>query len=286
MNTKRSGYILIALFIITTLFTASCKKSSSDDSTDGPAVVTGIQLSQNAKFGSILTDNNGRALYFFSKDAASTSTCVDGCAVLWPAFYVANPTVGTGLTATDFAVITKADGSKQTTYKGWPLYYYKDDAKAGDTNGDGIGGIWFVGKADYSVMLSNAQLVGNDGVQYNDQGIVGTGASNYLVDANGRTLYLFSRDTRNTNTFTRSDFSNDGVWPIYVATTVGSIPSALDKTQFSTISVFGKTQLVYKGHPLYYFGQDNATRGNTKGVSFPTPGAAVWKVLNSNTAAL
>jgi hypothetical protein len=37
---------------------------------------------------------------------------------------------------------------------------------------------------------------------------------------------------------------------------------------------------------MYFFGQDNTKRGNTKGVSFPTPGAAIWKVLNTKTNAL
>jgi len=67
---------------------------------------------------------------------------------------------------------------------------------------------------------------------------------------------------------------------------VESIPTVLDKTQFTTIDVFGKTQLVYKGHPMYYFGKDAAQRGNTKGVSAPTPGAAIWKILNTSTGAL
>ncbi|MBL4675626.1 MAG: hypothetical protein JKY70_05400 [Mucilaginibacter sp.] len=286
MKTQRSSYVLIAAFTLLTFFTVSCKKSSPKPDPGESTTVTGVQLTQDTKFGSILTDNKGRSLYFFGKDAATTSTCVEGCALVWPAFYVTNPSIGTGLAATDFGEITRTDGSKQTTYKGWPLYYYKDDAKAGDTNGDAIGGILFVGKADYSVMIANAQLVGHDGAQYNDQGVAGTGASNYLVDANGHTLYLFSKDTHNTNNFTKPDFSNDGVWPLYAAASVGSVPSTLDQTQFSVITVFSKMQLVYKGHPLYYFGQDNATRGNTKGVSFPTPGAAIWKILNSNTAVL
>ena len=72
---------------------------------------------------------------------------------------------------------------------------------------------------------------------------------------------------------------------MYEVTGVGSIPSMLDKTQFVTITVFGKTQLVYKGHPMYNFGQDAGVKGSTKGVSFPTPGAAIWKVLNANTPA-
>jgi predicted lipoprotein with Yx(FWY)xxD motif len=129
-------------------------------------------------------------------------------------------------------------------------------------------------------------LVGLDGANYNDQSLAGTGASAYLVDPAGRTLYLFTKDTHNTNTFTKPDFSNDSVWPLDFVQAIGSIPSILDKTQFSIITTFGKTQLAYKGHPLYYFGQDNSVRGNTKGVSFPTPGAAVWKVINNNTSAL
>jgi predicted lipoprotein with Yx(FWY)xxD motif len=51
-------------------------------------------------------------------------------------------------------------------------------------------------------------------------------------------------------------------------------------------TVTGGQQLTYKGHPLYYFGGDNLTKGSTKGISVPTPGAAVWKVANTATVAL
>jgi len=89
----------------------------------------------------------GVPIYFFSKDVAGASVCVDGCAVTWPPFYKENPSIGTGLTATDFGVITRTDGSKQTTYKGWPLYFYSQDANPGDTNGDGfLNGAWHMAK--------------------------------------------------------------------------------------------------------------------------------------------
>jgi predicted lipoprotein with Yx(FWY)xxD motif len=286
MKTQKLRNALIAALAVVGLITASCKKSSTDQAPATPAAVTGFQLTQNAKFGNILTDNNGKSLYFFSDDAAAAATCTGGCAVVWPAFYTANPSIGTGLAASDFSVTTRADGSKQNTYKGWPLYYYQNDAKAGDTNGDAIDKTWFIAKADYTVMLSSAQLVGLDGANYNDQSLAGTGISSYIVDPAGRTLYIFTKDTHNTNTFTKPDFSNDNVWPLDFVATVGSIPSTLDKTQFTIITTFGKTQLAYKGHPLYFFGQDNSVRGSTKGVSFPTPGLAVWKVNNSSTTAL
>jgi predicted lipoprotein with Yx(FWY)xxD motif len=30
------------------------------------------------------------------------------------------------------------------TLNGWPLYYYAGDSAAGDTNGQAVGGIWWV----------------------------------------------------------------------------------------------------------------------------------------------
>ena len=270
---------------MTAFFTTSCKKNQTVDPTSTLAL-TGVQLSTNAKLGVVITDNNGRSLYFFSKDVAGASTCVDACAATWLPFFKDSPAIGTGLTATDFAVITRTDGSKQNTYKGWPLYYYSGDVNVGDTNGDAVGNLWAIAKADYTVMFANAQLVGLDGLNYNDQGVAATGSSQFITDPNGRTLYMFSKDTHNTNTFTKADLSNNTIWPIFEVTGVTSIPTVLDKTVFITITVFGKTQLVYKGHPLYYFGQDAGIRGSTKGVSFPTPGAAVWKINNTSTVAL
>ena len=36
------------------------------------------------------------------------------------------------------------DGSKQWAYKGKPLYYWKDDKKGGDVEGDNRNNIWHV----------------------------------------------------------------------------------------------------------------------------------------------
>ncbi len=58
------------------------------------------------------------------------------------------------------------------------------------------------------------------------------------------------------------------------------IPSILKASDFGTIDVHGKTQLTYKGWPLYYFGQDSQ-RGDNKGISVPAPG--IWPIANTNT---
>ncbi|MBC7400268.1 MAG: hypothetical protein H7289_10005 [Mucilaginibacter sp.] len=285
MKTKNLSKRAMAFFAAIILLSTACKKTDNGTA-PAPVVVTGLQLTTNAKLGSVITDNTGKSVYFFSKDVAGTSACVGQCAVTWPSFYNPNPTIGTGLAAADFGVITRTDGVLQTTYKGWPLYYYSGDVAAGDTNGDAFGNLWAIGKADYTVMFANAQLVGLDGASYTEAGVAGTVSSQYITDPAGRTLYMFSKDTHNTNTFTKADLSNNTVWSVNEVTVVGSIPTVLDKTQFTTITVIGKTQLVFKGHPTYQFGQDAGVRGNTKGVSFPTPGAAVWKITNSNTVVL
>ena len=257
----------------------SCKKDHkiNPDQTQGNAV----KLATNSKFGNIMTDAKGKTLYFFAIDANGNSGCNGGCSVVWPTFYQANLTLDNGLDTKDFGTITRADGTKQTTYKGWPLYYYQSDAKAGDTNGDGVGSTWFVAKPDYTVMVANSQLIGNDSVRYDSQLKPGLQVTQYITDDRGQTLYSFSHDKFKTNNFTLANFSNNAAWPIDTVKTVQNVPSILDKTQFETITVFGKTQLVYKGWPLYYFGKDNGQRGNNRGISFPTPG--IWPYTNKST---
>jgi len=287
MKSPNFAYLLTVVSIVILTSTA-CKKNSSNNNTNPPApkAPTGVVLNNNSTFGNIITDNEGRTLYFFFSDAGAGSACTGDCLVAWPAFYEDNLTIGAGLNASDFGTITRTDGNKQSTFKGWPLYYFQSDAKPGDVNGDKVGNLWAVAKADYTVMVASGQLVGADGSNYNDQGVAATGASTYLTDPTGRTLYVFSKDSANLNKFTKPDLSNDPTWPMDQVTGVGSIPSVLDKTQFATITVFGKTQLVCKKRPLYFFGQDNSVKGSTKGVSFPTPGAGIWKVINNNTPSL
>jgi predicted lipoprotein with Yx(FWY)xxD motif len=249
-----------------------------------PVVVTksSLKMGSNATFGSLLTDDKGKSLYFFSADANGTSSCNTGCETLWPAFYAEDVTVPQGMVATDIGTITRADGKKQTTFKGWPLYYYAADVNTGEVKGDGVGGNWFVAKPDYSIMLANTQLVGNDGKNYTADTKEGTGISQYLTDAAGRTLYAFAPDTFNVNTYTKADLSNNATWPIFESEIL-NLPSVISKTLVVQITSVGKKQLTFKGHPLYYFGPD-AKRGQTKGVSVPAPG--VWPILNLNSAAL
>ncbi|PJJ09388.1 putative lipoprotein with Yx(FWY)xxD motif [Flavobacterium sp. 1] len=282
MKLKQIKLALVA-FAATT-FLLSCS-SDKDNETPTPEAKKEISLSTSTTLGSYLSDKDGRSLYFFSTDAKNQVTCTGGCELVWPPFYLDNLTadkLGTGLTFSDFATITTTSGKKQVTYKGWPLYYYAPSVNgtntaeaAGKTTGDGVGGVWFVAKPDYSIMIVKSQLLGHDGKNYKSDYTVGDGLTTYFTDAKGLTLYAFKNDNFNKNNFTKADFSNNAVWPIYETDKI-VVPSTLDKSKFSVITVFGKSQLTYNGWPLYYFGQDASVRGANKGISFPSPG--VWPV--------
>ena len=86
----------------------------------------------------ILTDANGMTLYTFDKDTPGVSNCYDDCAVNWPPAFAGDDAVAEG----DFTLVERTDGTQMWAYKGWPLYYWKDDTKPGDITGDGVGGVW------------------------------------------------------------------------------------------------------------------------------------------------
>ncbi|WP_338872971.1 hypothetical protein WBJ53_29320 [Spirosoma sp. SC4-14] len=266
---------LLSVMALLGIILLSCKDE------ENPTTVPDVSLGTTA-LGNVLTGSGGKTLYFFASDVDGTSNCSGTCKETWPVYYEENLTLGTGLKASDFATITRADGDKQTTYKGWPLYYFKNDTKAGDVAGENVGNVWMVAKSNYTVMLASRQLVGNDGKSYTFDTKEGSGKSLFLTDSLGRTLYAFANDKNNVNKYTKADLSNNATWPIYeVSSTIGEIPSALARTDFTTITAVGKTQLTYKGWPLYYFGADQGQRGSTKGVSVPRPG--VWPVVNSSS---
>ncbi|GIZ14160.1 hypothetical protein [Capnocytophaga catalasegens] len=284
MNLKLNVFTISILAMVT-----SCQKSemTPDKMPKLQMKEKVVQVKKDDKLGKILTDASGRTLYVFTLDADGKNHCSGDCEKIWPIFFADNitsKTIGMGLDVKDFGSIQLTSGKKQTTYKGHPLYYFAPDGmkieKPGETKGEGARDVWFVAKPDYTILLSNTQLIGADGKGYiidkdrkykEDKGI-----TQYFTDAYGLTLYTFVQDKKNMNSFTKSDFSNNAIWPIYEQKDI-IVPSTLDKSLFGTIDVYGKKQLTYKGWPLYYFGQDGKKQGATKGISVPQVG--VWPVV-------
>ena len=110
-----------------------------------------IAAATDAKLGGFLTGEDGKTLYIFTPDSANTSTCVDACATELAAARrrLGRDTLkaGDGVTG-KLTTFARPDGTMQVAYNGIPLYYFAKDAKAGDVNGQGVGGKWFVASAD------------------------------------------------------------------------------------------------------------------------------------------
>ncbi len=108
-----------------------------------------IQVYKGA-IGTYLTDANGMALYIRTTDSKDTSTCNTNCATTWPPLLLHTGdtmTAGPGVTG-KLGTFTRKDGGVQITLNGMPLYYYHGDTAAGQTNGQGQGGVWFLATPD------------------------------------------------------------------------------------------------------------------------------------------
>ena len=103
-----------------------------------------------------------------------------------------------------------------------------------------------------------------------------------LVDANGRTLYLFQGDKANVSTLSAA---GQAVWPPFTATVPPKAQNGAVAADIGTITTAaGTTQVTYNGHPLYYYVADKQP-GQTKGQSLNEFGA-LWYVLAPSGSAI
>jgi predicted lipoprotein with Yx(FWY)xxD motif len=106
-----------------------------------------VKVATNS-LGTILVAANGKTVYAFDLDGTdpSTSHCTGGCSGLWPPLVSKSGKVvaGKGLDLTKLTVGV----ANQVAYDGHLLYFYAPDTAAGDTGGQGVGGLWHVVGAD------------------------------------------------------------------------------------------------------------------------------------------
>jgi predicted lipoprotein with Yx(FWY)xxD motif len=101
------------------------------------------------RFGRILVDGRGRALYLFTRDRGRPeSRCFGACATAWPPFHTrGQPRAGTGAQRSLLGTTRRRNGRTQVTYRGHPLYYYVGDRRPGEVLCQGVeefGGLWLV----------------------------------------------------------------------------------------------------------------------------------------------
>lgn len=149
-----TGSVLAALLMLP----AACGGNGSAGSpaaaaaspTPAPLVVT-TSATVAGKTETILTDDKGMTLYYFTPDKGGKITCSGQCLVAWPPLVLGSGTSvphAADITGT-FSTLANPDGKgTQVLYNSWPLYYWQKDQKPGDTTGQGVGGKWFVATPD------------------------------------------------------------------------------------------------------------------------------------------
>jgi predicted lipoprotein with Yx(FWY)xxD motif len=94
----------------------------------------------------VVTDAAGFTVYWFAIDTPKKSNCNGTCASFWPPLPASAKLTNMSSLPGTFGKITRADGSKQLTYMGHPLYTFKQDTAPGQDNGNGknlSGGVWW-----------------------------------------------------------------------------------------------------------------------------------------------
>ncbi|HMN61690.1 MAG TPA: hypothetical protein PJ988_15070, partial [Anaerolinea sp.] len=129
--------------------TATLPAAATATTAPQAAVEAEINVVDNPTLGKILVGNNGLTLYMFTKDGPDKSNCNADCLAKWPPLLtLGSPKLGAGVDAAMVGTATLADGSKIVTYNKMPLYYWANDKKAGDTNGQNVGSVWVVVSPD------------------------------------------------------------------------------------------------------------------------------------------
>src|SRR6266545_1595951 len=110
----------------------------------------------SSRYGSILFDGRGFALYAFTRDPRGRSVCSGACAKAWPPYLVnGRARTAAGVKSSLLGTTRRANGRLQVTCGGRPLYYYIGDRKPGQVlcqNVSACGGHWLV-------MRPNGRLV-------------------------------------------------------------------------------------------------------------------------------
>jgi predicted lipoprotein with Yx(FWY)xxD motif len=208
-----------------------------------------VAMGGNEELGSFLVDGNGMTLYTFTNDSEGVSNCSGDCLANWPAFTVASEDeLNAGLGAVPQALlgtITRDDGALQVTYQGMPLYYFVNDAAAGDATGQGRGDVWFVVKPTLLSVGSTDEL------------------GDFLVGPDGMTMYLFTNDTEGVSNCSGGCAV---AWPPLTVMNDADLTAADGVT--GTLATIeredGSLQVTYNGIPLYgwiFDGQPGDTTG-------------------------
>ncbi|MEU3046682.1 MULTISPECIES: SCO0930 family lipoprotein [unclassified Streptomyces] len=251
----------------------------SADGGGGEAKPAGqLAIWDSEDLGEVLTDSAGFTLYRFDKDSAKPpkSNCEGDCAKAWPIVAADGATAAPGVDPSLIGEVTRADGTKQLTVDGWPMYRYAKDTKAGDANGQGVGGTWYAAAPDGGKAAPGEG--GGDGGQEPAGGgeegaepadLAGLSVrkdpklGDIVVDRDGMTVYRFTKDSAWPMKSACTDACLEK-WPVVEPVDKNDTEGILKKGFVTFDRPDGIQQQTIDCWPIYTFAGDKAP-GDTNG---------------------
>jgi predicted lipoprotein with Yx(FWY)xxD motif len=131
---------------------ASAPASSSAKPDSGTTLSTAT-----SPLGTIVVDGKGMTVYYYAKDTKgeTASACTGQCLAQWPPVTASGTPSVTGVTGT-VGTIDGANGTRQVTIDGLPIYYFAGDSAAGDVKGQLVGNAWWAVAPDGSKITTAA----------------------------------------------------------------------------------------------------------------------------------
>jgi predicted lipoprotein with Yx(FWY)xxD motif len=124
----------------------SASSTGSTGSTGSSAAATTVDT-RSTSLGVVLVTPGGMTLYHRTDEHSGQVKCLADCTPTWPPYTVPAGTTPTGASGvTGLATTMRPDGTTQVTFNGQPLYRFSGDSSPGQTNGNGISGIWYAEK--------------------------------------------------------------------------------------------------------------------------------------------
>ena len=144
---------LAALAVAGALALAACGNSTTSSSSGAAAApgygggtagasngstAASVVSTKTSSLGTFLVDGQGRTLYLWDADHGPRSTCTAACAQAWPPLTTTGAPKASGAVKSSLlGTATRADGSREVTYAGHPLYTYAGDTRPGQVTGEG-----------------------------------------------------------------------------------------------------------------------------------------------------
>jgi predicted lipoprotein with Yx(FWY)xxD motif len=164
--TRAAAVLPVVLIGAVACGSGSSGGSAKVQTQSGGGGTAAVVSTHSSPAGTYLTDSKGMTLYLWKADSGSSSNCSGPCAQVWaPLTTSGTPQASGGAQQSMLGTTSRSDGSTQVTYANHPLYYYTEDKKAGEMDGQGsneFGNTWYVVAPSGSAITGSSKGSGSE----------------------------------------------------------------------------------------------------------------------------